>query len=201
MLLSGNWIRPINGAGNGALSMAQCCVPKSFDTFREPILLDILEIEFIEARPKTAQPENWLISNKSWKTIGNASDSYVDFIKQHVADDPELFRGYERFVSKHEIETRPPECSLVLVSPKNLHWTVERDQYGRRRISGRFTVCGATYVLPLTDDLYAEKFGDLTMHETVAHTARFSGETLLTISLGDLYEVTGRYYKLIARRD
>lgn len=63
------------------------------------------------------------------------------------------------------------------------------------RLKGVFTFSGATYELPLTDGQYEAK---LPMDRTTKGMTNDGTDVLLTISLSDLDDDWGRYYKLIA---
>jgi len=193
-LATRKWIRAIGEHQNGALADNDCFMRDGTGRFALPDILDVIEIDFSAARPIPAQPENWKIAGSEWKKLRQAGMVERDLLVQCLVDDPELFRGYERYVTKQEVEARPPASSLALVRPERLSWSTKTDRYGRKGYKGTFTVSGATYDLPLTDDRHAAKLAA----GTFAGGREAATETLLTISLGDLYEDTGRYYKLIA---
>jgi hypothetical protein len=184
------WIRAIGSHQNGALADNDCFMRDDVGRYILPGILDVIQIDFLGAQPIPIQPENWKIAASEWRRVRQAGAADFDQIKRHITDDSELFRGYERYVTKQEIEARPPKSSLALVRPTSLCWNPITDRYRRRGYRGNFTVSGATYDLPLTDDRYAAKLARGPVDQPAA--------PLLTISLGDLYEETGRYYKLIA---
>lgn len=190
---SGRWVRPVNSPSVGALYDHQCFAQTQAGQLSDPRVLDILEIDLSVPSPKPCQPENWLIGKESWRLVGRCK---VSDLSAHIVCDPELIRGYDRFVSAEEIEARPPQNSLVVVAPENLKWFVEKDRYGRRRLRGRFSICGASYDLPLTDHAYEKELRDVTLFTSRNHDT--SVPILLTISLSDVLKETGRHYKLIA---
>ena len=192
---SRQWIRAIGTHQNGALADNDCFMQDGTGKFVLPTVLDVIEIGFSAPAPTLAQPENWKISGSEWKKLRRAGILDADLLNRSLADDPELFRGYERYITKEDIDLRPPKSSLALVRPENLRWNPKRDVYRRNVYRGTFTVSGATYDLPLTDDRYA---ATLVAKSLTGGPIDASAVTLLTISLGDLYEKTGRYYKLIA---
>jgi hypothetical protein len=196
-LATGHWIRAIGEHANGALSDFDCHMIVGNHPYTIPKPLDVIRIDFVGPEPKLAQPENWRVSKTQWQKIRPSSPADLETVKRAVADDPELFRGYDRYISSQDVEYRPPNCSLALLRPTALHWEEERDRYGRRRFRGRFTVSGAVYDLPLTCDEYAAKLTKIGVSEQT-NGLSVSSDLLLSISLGDLYEETGRYYKLIA---
>jgi hypothetical protein len=194
-LATGLWIRAVGKYANGALADIDCYMAVGNNPYVIPSLLDVIEIDFISAQPSLAQPENWKISGAEWKRLRRADTADIAIIKRSLADDPELFRGYERYVTKQDIELRPPQSSLTIVRPENLCWRERTGKHGRRGFKGTFTFSGETYELPLTDDQYEAKLRTAWINNGLADG---TVDTLLTISLGDLDRDWGRHYKLIA---
>lgn len=192
-LISGVWIRPVNGPSHGALQYYQCLAKDADGHMREPRVLDIVEMDLLSPSPKLGQPENWLVGTEPWRLVGRVSSAAL---LGHITSDPELFRGYERFVSVSEVESRPPLESLRLVSPENLTWFAEETRYRKRRIRGRFSICGSPYDLPLTDEAFEKQLSDVELYKCRPHDSRMS--VLLTLSLSDVWTEQMRRYKLIA---
>ena len=192
------WIRAIGRHANGALSDFDCHMVVGNDPYTIPKPLDVIRIDFVRPDPNLAQPENWITSGTEWQRIRRANAGDLSILRQSISDDPELFRGYDRYVSSQEVGARPPTCSLTLIRPTKLHWQAKKDQYGRDGFRGQFTVSGATYDLPLTCDEYASQLARNGESRLIDGLSDASREVLLTISLGDLFAETGRYYKLIA---
>lgn len=134
-----------------------------------------------------------MIGNAEWQFLGRATKADLD---RYISADPELFRGYERFVSADDLAARPPEYSLALVMPQRLSWYARISPRGKRQIIGTFSITGQSYTLPLTDEIYEKCLEDMPLGATRWHDPAVP--VLLTISLGDLYKTTDRYYKLIA---
>jgi hypothetical protein len=156
-------------------------------------VLDVVLIDLLSANPKIGQPENWVLGQESWQIVGQRA---ISDLTSFIVEDPELFRGYDRFVSATDVQARPPESSLLLVKPQNLVWSVEKTHYGRRRIIGTFSTCGQSYTLPLTDEDYERQLSFIEMDR--AHQHDSSVPIFLTLSLGDVWNETKRHYKLIA---
>jgi hypothetical protein len=192
-LSTGKWMRPVPTPEGGTLYYHQCLVRAEGKSLLEPRLLDIVDIDFVSHSPKVCQPENWLIGSAEWRLSGRATKADV---APYISADPELFRGYDRFVSAGDVAARPPANSLVLVTPQRLSWHARISPRGTRQIIGTFSIAGQSYTLPLTDEAHEKQLGDLPTGETRWHDPAVP--ILLTISLGDLYEITGRHYKLIA---
>jgi hypothetical protein len=191
-LVGGAWVRPVNGSNQDALHYYQCLATDADGHAREPRVLDIVEMNLLSPSPKPAQPENWLVGHEPWRLIGRAASA--DLLR-HITDDPELFRGYDRFVPVAEIESRPPQESLRLVSPQNLNWFAEL-KYGKRRFRGRFSVCGSSYDLPLTDEAYEKELADIELYK--GRPQNLADPVLLALSLSDVWAEQMRHYKLIA---
>ena len=192
-LISGAWVRPVNNPSQGALNYYQCLAKDADGHMREPRVLDIIEIDLLSPIPNLGQPENWLVGHEPWRLVGRASSA--DLLG-HITGDPELFRGYERFVSVSEVESRPPRESLRLVSPENLTWVAEETRFGKRRLRGRFSICGSPYNLPLTDEAFEKELRDIELYKCRPHDPTVS--VLLTLSLSDVWAEQMRHYKLIA---
>jgi hypothetical protein len=189
---TGSWVRPVRDELGGPLYDHEC-LAKTPNGFRCPQVLDVIELELLSHCPKLGQPENRIMGTTQWEVVGRRD---IESLRTFVSDDPELFRGYDRFVSASEVQTRPPTCSLCLISPGSLIWLAEVNRYGRRRILGRFTVCGQSYTLPLTDDAYAVKLADIEISRS--RSEDLSAPLFLTLSLGDVWKEQNRHYKLIA---
>jgi hypothetical protein len=196
-VLSGKWIRPVSRAAHGTLTYNQCLILSETGVYREPRLLDVLELDLAEPAPKIAQPENWIVTDAIWKVSAGVTNT-VEFLESIAVSDPEIFRGHARSVTSSELELRPPSCSLMLIEPESLFWTASKDRYGRRRMDGTFSISGSTYKLPLTDDVYESRLAQVRENQTVPHQEISLNRVFLTISLGDFFEETGRHYKLIA---
>lgn len=194
-LSTGLWIRPISGEINGTLSDNDCCMPSGDGKYLLPNILDVIAIDLLAPEPSRHQPENWRISGAEWQRLRRADLTDMALLKGCLADDPELFLGYERYVSEDDVDSRPPRSSLALVKPESLWWSPKIGKYRRRGIKGTFTFSGATYELPLTDGQYEAK---LPMDRTTNGLTNAGIDTWLTISLSDLDRDWGRYYKLIA---
>jgi hypothetical protein len=197
-IATGQWIRATGRHANGALSDFDCHMVVANDPYTIPKPLDVIRIDFDGPEPGLAQPENWKTSGTEWKKLRQANSADLGILRRSASDDPELFRGYERYVSSQDIQTRPPACSLALVRPSKLHWQAKKDQYGRDGFRGQLTVSGVPYDLPLTCDEYASRLARGDEGKLIDGLADTSMEIFLAVSLGDLFAETGRYYKLIA---
>jgi hypothetical protein len=195
-LATRRWIRAIGAYENGALADNDCFMLDEAGAFVLPRILDVIEINFLGAEPNRAQPENWKISGSQFKLLRPVGIAESTLLRQSLTDDPEIFRGYERSITRQEIESRPPNNSLALVRPSALRWRPEKDGYGRMRFRGTFDISGATYALPLTDDDYTSKLARQEEPEWINGLSNTSTDLLLTISLGDLFHDC--HYKLIA---
>jgi hypothetical protein len=97
-----------------------------------PNVLDVVGIEFLTAQPSQHQPENWRIAGTEWQWLRKANPADIEVSKRRLTDDPEMFRGYERYVTEEEVGLRPPESSLRLVKPESLWWKPKIGKHGRR---------------------------------------------------------------------
>jgi hypothetical protein len=193
-LMTGKWIRPVISPTSGALSDPQCIATTPSGEYRVPALLDIVDVDFLGPSPKIGQPENWIMGREPWRIVARSS---VMDASRFLADDPELFRGYGRFVEAAEVQARPPQSSLALVCPQHLVWLVRPNpRSNHKQIIGTFSITGQSYSLPLTDPVYEKHFRDVPLNERRFHDPQIP--VMLTLSLGDVMETTMRHYKLIA---
>jgi len=132
----------------------------------DPVLLDIIEIRFIEPRPTDFQSENHLIdAGSTWRKVG-----HVGWKEAEAALDSATgslwINGYAR---SHGPNDRVPEAlakglgsSLFLIRPTNLNIAVavEGARFGnpRRRHRARFEFDNAPYRLSVTDPYIADHY-------------------------------------------
>ncbi|MGB8204075.1 MAG: hypothetical protein WCE83_05325 [Candidatus Baltobacteraceae bacterium] len=162
-----------------------------------PKVLDIIEIEMIEAVPQMCQTENHLIDPRyCWKKRDSLSWAAV---KQLVDKPAPLWLSFES--SRNGLNDRvnleiasKVTHSLTLIEPRNLIIKVatERKEFGtpKRRIRAEFSHFNTYYSLTVTDPVAEEKFfqkpdGKYPMTDTY-----------LCVSLGEPFK--GYRYKLVA---
>lgn len=188
----GNWIRPVSNRENESISERE----RRYADDNDPELLDLIEVPLLNPRPKGYQQENWLLNaSRQWRKVGRLSS---DDLPQLA--DPEAPLWANGFTSRGGENDQVPvdlaaehNTSLRLVKVSDLTVIVSepsRPSANYPILRGRFTYCGDTYCLRITDPVSESGSVNLPYREYPV------GERYLTISLGEAFE--GNAYKLIA---
>jgi hypothetical protein len=193
----GAWCRPVSARDRGELTAERWY----FKTWRDPQLLDLIEVGLLGPRPSTFQTENYLVdTSMRWKYAGHVSARHL----LTALDRPTgpLWTNGESTGSG--LNDKVPAAvaerqqnSLVLVQPQLLRITVSTEGADvgnpRRRVRGHFSLAGHDYVLAITDPI-AEK-------QIMSNPDGFSRQLqnpILCISLSEKYSAQNACYKLIA---
>jgi hypothetical protein len=153
----GAWCRPVSARDRGELT-AERWYSK---TWRDPQLLDLIEVGLLGPRPSAFQTENHLVDTTvRWKYAGHVSARQL----VHALDKPtgplwangeSTGNGLNDKVSAAVAERQ--QNSLILVQPELLTITVgtEGADVGnpRRRVRGHFSLAAHDYVLAITDPI------------------------------------------------
>ncbi len=179
----GEWIRPVSETEDGEISEENCML----DIGRPAAPLDVLRIPIKAAAPRPYQPENWAISNGTWKFLRSRKLVEVqEFLESSVSKAANLFGNKDNKVTWEQIQHNPPRSSLALVKAGRPAFKNYPKQ--RRCI---FTFRKQKYDLPITFDF------DLPLHGENVHESE--SDWFLTISLGEPWDGQGNAcYKLIA---
>jgi hypothetical protein len=193
----GPWCRPVSARERGELTAERWY----YRTWRDPQLLDVIEVGLVGPRPSTFQTENYLVdTNVRWKYAGHVSAEHLI----SAADRPTGPLWANGQSTACGVNDKVPATvaerqrnSLVLVQPEVLTVTVgtEGVEIGspRRRVRGHFSLAGHDYVLIVTDPI-VEK-------QVMANPDGFSRDLqnpLLCISLSEKYSAQNACFKLIA---
>jgi hypothetical protein len=187
------WIRLRGEASDGSLAAQE----SALDNGSEPRLLDIIEVELHYPLPSDAHPEDWQIAPVSWRLIQRpASDSQVQKVIASVDKATTILRGYRDRMTTAEINAKPLQSSLVLITPTEINWWI-REERGKRKFRALFRRHHVTYDFAVTDPKQMERLG-LMPNGIYPHAAFAdpSAETWLTISLSEAFH--GWHYKLVA---
>lgn len=195
------WIRPVSPRDEGGLTLDEY----RLSNHENPQILDILDIEFFSPNPKPHQPENWLISPKTWhlsQRFNKTTDkkNILDFLNSHISSSTLLFGNSGDRLNYNKFLVKPSQSSLALIKPNNLSF-LSKIYNGHKKIRACFTIGNINYDLALTDPLIKAKL------ETLPHDS-YSPENLgivhdnytnifLTISLGEPFQ-DQCCYKLVA---
>lgn len=193
----GPWLRPVSGRERGELT-AERWYAKSW---RDPKLLDLIEVGLVGPRPSGCQTENHLVDPAvRWKFLGRVPAqcllASLDHPKGALWSNGESTSGGLNDRVHAAIAERQPN-SLVLVQPDQLVIQVNTESantdHARRRVRGRFSLAGHDYILSITDPVLEEPI--------LRHPDGFSAELqrpILCISLSERFISQNACYKLIA---
>ena len=113
---TGGWLRPVSDETGAGLLETQYETASG----HHPEPLDIIRVKLDYQRPKYNQPENWVISAKSWKLLEtDLHDRAVLAINTALQREGPVLHNTERAVPKRELEDIPVFRSLTLVSPED----------------------------------------------------------------------------------
>ena len=189
------WVRPVSEDSEGTLLRRHYVL----DDGNEAALLDIIEVNVSEHRPKPYQPENWVLENKQWKLIKrlNPREAYM-LLERSLVSAPDLFGNTSDRVPLAGLQNNPVPGSLVLIKPTDVSWYIVRSITGKRQTRALFSLNRATYDLAITDPVWEQRLKNLDfgVHSREAVDVRSDDILLFTISLGGPFQ--GQCYKLIA---
>lgn len=190
----GDWVRPVSDRPTQEISLEE----RRYEHGQDPCLLDIIAIQMKTAQPQRHQKENHLI-DADYYWVKRGVIRWQDL--QAAVEDPagplwlngdSSYNGENDRVSENSLDGLAR--SLYLIQPEHLRIVVaaEGGSFGppRRRVRARFTLCGHSYRLGVTEPSTESEF-----------LAKNNGEypvpdALLCISLGEVFH--GYAYKLAA---
>jgi len=189
------WIRPVSEDSEGTLLRRHYVL----DDGNEAALLDVVEVNVSEHRPKPYQPENWVLKNKQWKLVERLNPREVySLLERSLVSGPDLFGNTSDRVPLADLQNNPVPESLVLIKPADVSWYITRSIRGIRQTRASFSLNQATYNLATTDPVWEQRLKNLDfgVHSREAVGVRSDDILLFTISLGGPFQ--GQCYKLIA---
>ena len=193
----GLWCRPVSARDRGELT-AERWYRK---TWRDPQLLDLIEVGLLGPRPSSCQTENHLVDTTvRWRFAGRVTTRQlapgVDRSGGPLWINGESTAGGHNDKVPAAVAERERH-SLVLVQPEQMTVTVATEGADRglprRRVRGLFSLAGHDYVLAITDPIVEKQI--------MSHPDGFSTELqnpILCISLSEKFEAQNACYKLIA---
>jgi hypothetical protein len=190
------WIRPVGPSDNGTLFPWHYTLADG----TEPHLLDILRIELDSHQPKSHQPEDWRIAEKTaWQLLFRPAPVFCRLLlRSAVVRGPDLLGNQSDRIPFGAFATTPAGASLALILPKDLLWDVRNKDGGKRQVRARFRLGAAPYNLAVTDPHWEKRLDTLRpgIHPATAASLEPDDTILLTISLGEPF--SGECYKLAA---
>ncbi len=193
----GAWCRPVSARERGELTAERWY----FCSWRDPRLLDLIEVTLLAPRPSGCQTENHLVDpNIRWKFRGRVTARQLAL----GLDRPQgpLWMNGESTAGGHNDRVPAAQAererhSLILVQPELFAMTVNTEGIDRncprRRVRGHFSLAGHDYILPVTDPIVEKQI--------MAQPDGFRSELqkpILCISLSEKFDAQNACYKLIA---
>ena len=192
----GPWVRPVTMKDKGVLNTERYC-----SDWRDPRLLDILEVRLLAPHPYCYQTENYLVDPSTrWRYVGRLSAR-------------QMLAGVDKVTGPLWINGESTECgrndkisgrdadslstSLMLVQPQSLQMVVGTEaagsSYARRRIRAHFSLAGHDYALSVTDPALEKQF-----KLKPDGFATEMSHPLLCLSLSEKFGSQNACYKLVA---
>lgn len=193
----GPWCRPVSSRERGELT-AERWYARSW---RDPRLLDLIELSLVQPRPSGCQTENHLVDTAvKWRFAGRVPApsllASLDHPKGPLWVNGESTSGGLNDRMNAAIAQMQPN-SLVLVQPDllviRINTEVPNTEHARRRVRGLFSLAGCEYSLSITDPEVEEPL--------LRQPDGFSTELrrpILCISLSEKFVAQNACYKLIA---
>lgn len=191
----GGWIRPVSDSPDGTLYQQHYQLQYG----SAPKLLDLIEVDFVKARPEKHQPENYLISNRKWRLLERPAHMHISFIKSHLSSGPYIFGDNSDRIKADLFAKNPAKNSLILVQPTNLEWIIE-EKYNNKKFRVFFTYNNCDYNLAVTDPFIEKRLISLAVGTYYNQDLGFqdNDDILFTISLGEPFGEPLHCYKLVA---
>ena len=184
----GPWVRPVSAREFEGVSWDE----RQLGDRGEPLLLDVIDVPVLEARPKSYQSENWLLdSNRPWQLVGRLGPARLSRLVEPEAplwaDGCNSSEGTNDLMPASVVDGLDSSLRLIRVEGASLRVTSFKNKTVLRV---QFRYAGSDYGLRLTDPEYETRYEGQPLGEYRL------GESYLTISLGEPYK--GNVYKLIA---
>ncbi|KFA92633.1 dual OB domain-containing protein [Archangium violaceum] len=189
----GAWVRPVSDREHEEVSYEE----RQYEDGSDPSLLDIIDIHFVEARPKDHQKENKLLDARYyWEKVGRLTwddlTQLVDNVQELWSNGDSTYHGLHDRVSLADAKTFGYSLVFICVDDLRISVFAPGLSFGnaKRRVQAAFSYNGIQYQLwvtdPVVEKLYlAKKNGEFDL-----------GEAYITVSLGEPKD--GECYKLVA---
>ena len=193
----GVWCRPVSARERGELTAERWYR----HTFRDPHLLDVIEVGLLKPKPSGCQIENHLVDTTvRWKLYGRVTAKQLLSGLDPVAG-PLWINGGSSAGGLNDrvpadLAERQPN-SLFLVQPERLVLTIGMEgstpESLRRRVRGHFSLAGHDYSLSVTDPV-----AEAELKPQPDGTSLELQKPILCISLSEKFPAQNACYKLIA---
>lgn len=187
------WVRPVSAREHEEVSEYE----RQYQDGSDPKVLDVMDVTFIESRPKAYQQENWLLDpERYWIKVRRVTwDELLDLLDpvgSLWANGSSTYNGHNDQIPLAAAAAINTSLKLIRVTDLELSVFRPGEAFGnlKRRVQGRFSYGGHRYRLWVTDPGWertylAKQDGDYGV-----------GDCCLTVSLGEPHN--GACYKLVA---
>ncbi len=187
--ITGEWIRPIstNTRKEGSVPVNDI----TYNDGKQVQVLDKVKIKLSSYKPTYSQPENYVYdSSVKWKKTGQIT--LAELTKYRGYDKVEkIFYNKGKEVSEEELGG---QSSLLFVNVKNSYIFI-KTFHGNRRLQFNFAYNNTEYqYFKISDELVKATFAD--KRDGVYN---YRDNLPVVFSLTDKYNVTGKYYKMVAQ--
>lgn len=188
-----DWIRPVSDREHEEVSEYE----RQYEDGSDPILLDVIDVPLVEARPKGYQQENWLLEpTEYWVKVGTIGWQDLEPLSDTTGplwlSGRHTYNGLNDEIPLEQAQAIRSSLKLIHVHGVELYVFRTGGAFGnpKRRVQARFRFSGADYWLWVTDPAIEKEY-----------LARGEGsyrlsQCYLTISLAEPYN--GNCYKLVA---
>jgi Dual OB-containing domain len=187
------WLRPVSAREHEEVSEYE----RQYEDGSDPTVLDVIDLQLIEPRPKGYQQENWLLDAQTyWAKVGQITWNDLATLQDPAAplwiDGHRTYSGLNDQIPLALATGLTTSLRLIRVDELTLRVFKPGEAFGnnKRRVQGKFEHHGIEYRLWVTDPRYERAFLLKTDGEYKV------GECYLTVSLGEAFNNV--CYKLIA---
>jgi len=192
----GPWIRPVIPSGKGELF-----AERLYAGWKDPQLLDLIEIAFLQPRPIACHQEDHLINSaEKWVRKGSVDREFLnpglEEVRGHLwFDGGSTSNGLNDRIPAEVAEQL--RSSLKLIQPKSITMRVQTEgaYFGKpkKKVRGLFSIAGHSYIFSVTDPVIEAEFKN-----APEGAERIVVDPILCISLSEVFEEQNACFKLIA---
>jgi hypothetical protein len=187
------WVRPVSAREHEEVSEYE----RQYQDGSDPAILDVIDLQLIEPRPKGYQQENWLLDPQTyWGKVNRITWNDLPALQDPAAalwiDGHSTYNGLNDQIPLALAGALTTSLRLIHIDDLAIRVFRPGEAFGnnKRRVQGRFEHHGFEYRLWVTDPRYERTF------LLEADGEYEVGECYLTISLGEA--LNNVCYKLIA---
>lgn len=190
------WVRPVSRTENGELQSE-----RFYAGYKDPKLLDVIEIEFLSERNPRLRPEDRFFQNaRSWVRTGVFDRAgLTPFIEQVSgglwADGDSTSNGLNDRIPADLARSLPTTLKLIQPTTLKMYVQTEGASFGKpkRKVRGQFRIGRFDYILAVTDPVVETEFRGLP-----EGTSKTVAAPILCLSVSEVFEKQDACYKLIA---